>query len=46
VVATSDVISIRARKKGERIGYSVCDEYETKFESVPIQCETVELGSK
>jgi hypothetical protein len=28
---TSDVISIRARPRGKRIEYSVCDEYESKF---------------
>ena len=28
---TSDVISIRARPRGKRIEYSVCDEYESEF---------------
>jgi hypothetical protein len=28
---TSDVISVRARPRGERIWYSVCDEYETAY---------------
>ena len=28
---TSDVISIRARPRGKRIDYSVCDEYESEF---------------
>src|SRR4029077_15963169 len=28
---TSDVISIRARPRGRRIEYSVCDEYESEF---------------
>jgi hypothetical protein len=32
---TSDVISIRARKTGWRIRYSVCDEYETDFSASP-----------
>jgi hypothetical protein len=28
---TSDVISVRARPKGERIEYSVCDEYQVEY---------------
>jgi hypothetical protein len=32
---TSDVISIRASKEGERIAYSVVDEYETEFHVSP-----------
>src|SRR5207245_204761 len=32
---TSDVISIRARKEGKTIAYSVADEYETEFPVSP-----------
>ena len=32
---TSDVISIRAKKEGEKIAYSVVDEYETEFHVSP-----------
>ena len=32
---TADVISIRASKEGERIAYSVVDEYETEFHVSP-----------
>ena len=28
---TSDVISIRARSRGKRVEYAVCDEYESEF---------------
>jgi hypothetical protein len=32
---TADVISIRAKKDGERIAYSIVDEYETEFNVSP-----------
>jgi hypothetical protein len=32
---TADVISIRARKDGDRIAYSIIDEYETQFDVSP-----------
>jgi hypothetical protein len=32
---TSDVISVRARRTGDRIEYSICDEYETEFDVSP-----------
>ena len=32
---TADVISIRAKKDGERIAYSIVDEYETEFNILP-----------
>ena len=32
---TADVISIRVKKEGERIAYSIVDEYETEFNILP-----------
>ena len=32
---TADVISIRAKKRGERITYSICDEYDSDFNVSP-----------
>ena len=36
---TTDVISIRAKKDGERIAYSIVDEYETEFDVSPKNSE-------
>ena len=36
---TADVISIRAKKDGERIAYSIVDEYETEFSVSPMHSD-------
>lgn len=36
---TADVISIRAKEDGERIAYSIVDEYETEFNVSPTHSE-------